>query len=48
MMFIVHQMGISGDAARQKLESLRRDQSPTAFVFKCHHCDTQPFYVDSL
>lgn len=48
MMHIVHELGISGGAARQFLESLRRDQSPTVFVFKCHHCDTQPFYVDSL
>jgi uncharacterized protein CbrC (UPF0167 family) len=46
MMHIVHEMGISGGAARQTLESLQRDQSPTVFVFKCLHCDTQPFYVD--
>jgi uncharacterized protein CbrC (UPF0167 family) len=48
MMHIVHEMGISGGAARQMLESFRRDQSPTVFVFKCRHCDTQPFYVDQL
>lgn len=48
MMVIVHEFGISGGAARQFLESLRRDQSPTVFVFKCLHCDTQPFYVDYL
>ena len=40
MMHIVHELGISGGAARQFLESLRRDQSPTVFVFKCHHCLT--------
>jgi uncharacterized protein CbrC (UPF0167 family) len=48
MMFIVQEMGRSGGAARQMLESLRRDQSPTVYIFKCHHCDTQPFYVDYL
>lgn len=48
MMHIVHAMGISGGAARQMLESLRRDQSPTVFVFKCRRCDTQPFYVDQI
>jgi len=48
MMFIVHQLGISGGAARQTLEALRRNQSPTAFVFKCLHCDGFPVYVDSI
>lgn len=48
MMHIVHEMGISGGAARQMLESFRRDQSPTVFVFKCRHCDTQPFHVAAL
>jgi len=48
MMFIVHQLGLSGGAARQTLEGLRRHQSPTAFVFKCLHCDSFPVYVDSV
>lgn len=48
MMYIVHQMGISGGAATRTLASLKRDQSPTAFVFKCLHCDGMPAYVDSL
>ncbi len=48
MMFIVHELGISGGAARRMLESLRRDQSPTAFVFKCLHCDATPVYADSI
>jgi len=48
MTFIVQEMGISGGAARQTLESLRSDQSPTAFIFKCLHCDAHPVYVDSL
>ena len=48
MMFIVHQLGISGGAARRTLEGLQRDHSPTAFVFKCLHCDGFPVYVDFL
>lgn len=46
MMYIVHQLGISGGAARRVLENLSRDHSPTAFIFKCLHCDNMPVYVD--
>ncbi|MEP6835304.1 MAG: CbrC family protein [Gemmatimonas sp.] len=48
MMYIVQKMGISGSAATRTLESLKRDQSPTAFVFKCLHCDGMPAYVDAV
>jgi uncharacterized protein len=48
MMFIVHRLGISGGAARQTLDALQRNQSPTAFVFKCLHCDGFPVYVDFI
>jgi uncharacterized protein len=48
MTHIVHDLGLSGGAARQFLESLRRDHSPTVFVFKCQRCDTHPFLVDQL
>lgn len=48
MMYIVHELGISGGAAKKVLESLHRDHSPTAFIFKCLHCDNQPVYVDYL
>lgn len=44
----VHDLGLSGGAARQFLESLRRDHSPTVFVFKCQRFDTHPFLVDQL
>ncbi|MBC8086708.1 MAG: CbrC family protein [Phycisphaerae bacterium] len=47
MMYVVHQMGISGGAAKQMLASLKRDHSPTAFVFKCLHCDNMPAYIDA-
>jgi uncharacterized protein CbrC (UPF0167 family) len=48
MTYIVHDMGISGGAARRLLDSLQKDQSPTAFIFKCLHCDNMPVYVDRL
>lgn len=48
MMYIVHQMEISGGAATRTLHSLQRDQSPTAFIFKCLHCDGMPAYIDWL
>jgi len=43
---IVHGMGISGGAATRFLESLRRDASPTAYLFKCLHCDEPQVHVD--
>jgi uncharacterized protein CbrC (UPF0167 family) len=46
MPYIVHEMGISGGAATRLLESLRRDASPTAFVFACLHCDGYPAWID--
>lgn len=46
--YIVQELNISGSAAIRFLQSLRRDASPTAYVFQCRHCDAQPVYVDSL
>lgn len=43
---IVHEMGISGGAARRLLESLDRDHGPTAYVFRCLHCNRTHFHVD--
>ena len=43
---IVHEMGISGGAARRLLESLDRDHGPTAYVFRCLHCNRTHFDVD--
>ena len=47
MTYIVHELGISGGAATRLLNSLNRDLSPTAYIFKCLHCDNYPVYVDS-
>lgn len=48
MMYIVHEMGISGGAARQMLESLERDAGPTAYVFQCLKCGANRAYIDGI
>lgn len=48
MMYIVHELGISGGAAVRLLQALDRDHGPTAYVFACRHCDAKPAYVDYL
>ena len=45
---IVHEMGISGGAATQLLESLDRDSGPTAFVFQCLKCNRHHLFIDQL
>lgn len=48
MMYIVHELEISGAAAVRLLQSLDRDRGPTAYVFSCRHCDNKPAYIDFL
>jgi len=48
MMYIVHELEISGGAATRFLHALDRDHGPTAYVFACRHCDARPIYIDSL
>ena len=43
---IVHEMEISGGAARRLLEALRRDASPTAYLFRCLRCAAYRVHVD--
>ena len=43
---IIHELQVSGGAALRMLESLRADESPTAFLFQCLHCERQHVYVD--
>lgn len=43
---IVHDLGISGGAARDFMESLRRDESPCVQVFHCLTCDTVHGHID--
>ena len=45
---IVHDMQISGGAARRLLDSLHRDSGPTAYAFLCLHCHRTHFYIDQL
>jgi uncharacterized protein len=48
MMYIVHELGITGAAATRFLASLDRDRGPTAYVFSCRRCDHKPAYIDYL
>jgi uncharacterized protein CbrC (UPF0167 family) len=43
---IVYEMDVSGGAATRVLQSLNRDGGPTAYVFKCLHCERNHFHVD--
>jgi uncharacterized protein CbrC (UPF0167 family) len=46
MGYIVHELGISGGAANRLLESRRKDNGPTAYVFQCLHCRQYLFHID--
>ena len=48
MMYIVHELEISGAAATRFLQGLHRDQGATAYIFSCRHCDAKPAYIDFL
>lgn len=45
---IIYEMGISGGAATRLLDSLKRDHSPTAYLFRCPHCEMFKFHIDGL
>jgi len=44
--YIVYEMEISGGAAARMLQSLHKDKGPTAFLFRCLHCERHHIYVD--
>jgi len=44
---IVQNMGISGGAAVRLLESLNKDRGPTAYAFRCLHCNRHRFFIDN-
>ena len=48
MMYIVHELELSGAAATRFLHGLQRDQGATAYIFACRHCDAKPAYIDFL
>jgi uncharacterized protein CbrC (UPF0167 family) len=43
---IIYEMQISGTAATLLLRSLNRDRGPTAYMFRCLHCDRHHFHID--
>jgi uncharacterized protein len=43
---IIHDRGISGGAATRMLAALDRDRSPTAYLFRCLHCERYHVHVD--
>jgi len=43
---IVHELGISGGGATRLQEALRSDASPTAYLFRCLHCEAYRFHID--
>ena len=43
---IIYEMRISGGAATRMLGSLNRDAGPTAYVFRCLHCERHHFHID--
>ena len=45
---IVYDLGISGAAARRMLDSLQRDAGPTAYVFRCLHCEGYKTFIDGI
>ena len=48
MTHIVHDLGISGGAAVKALQSLRRDEGPTAYIFQCRKCQSQRAFMDGV
>jgi uncharacterized protein len=44
--YIAHELGITGGAAHQHYRKLNRAHGPTAFIFKCVHCDGWAVRVD--
>jgi uncharacterized protein CbrC (UPF0167 family) len=48
MGYIVHDLHISGGAARSLIESLSKDGQPTLYLFQCLHCQAYHFHVDQV
>ena len=46
MTYIVQEMKITGGGARRLIESLDRENGPTAYVFRCLHCMKHHFHID--
>jgi uncharacterized protein CbrC (UPF0167 family) len=46
MSHIVHELEMSGGAARKMLEAIHRDHGPTAYVFRCVQCESLHVRMD--
>jgi uncharacterized protein len=46
MSYIVHDMLVSGGAATRLLNALHIDKGPTAYLFRCLHCEAPHFHID--
>lgn len=45
---IFEDLNLSQVAAKQLLESFKRDAGPTAYVFQCLHCHSHKTFVDGV
>lgn len=45
---MIKDLSLSHVAAKQMLESLKRDAGPTAYVFQCLHCHSYQTFVDGV
>ena len=46
MMYIVHQLGISGGAATRLLNTLDREKGPTGYLFRCLSCEAMQLRIE--
>jgi uncharacterized protein CbrC (UPF0167 family) len=45
--YIIYEMQVSGGAATRLLNSLHKDNGPTAYLFRCLSCQKHHFYIDT-
>jgi uncharacterized protein len=45
---IIYDLHVSGGAATRMLESLDKEQGPTAYIFQCVHCSGYRTFVDGI
>jgi uncharacterized protein CbrC (UPF0167 family) len=46
--YVVYKLEMSGSQVPRLIRSLDREHGPTAYMFKCRHCDAMPCYLDTL
>ena len=45
---IIYDLQVSGGAANRMLETLNKENGPTAYVFQCSHCSGYRTFVDGI